>query len=236
MNSYLFIFHFSIYLSTIYLSIYLSLSISISAGSYRISVVEECDGPYAWRKPLVPSKVYGPWCKGPIASHPYEKVEKVVAKTFPQTSLYPNGPQWSACLPPDLLKRPSLQLMIQEAIKIGSIAFRLPKSNAVAGGILRHSICTIDHLFDNFSPMIWKVGFTHNCVWRWTNTKYGYSHSQDRWSNMVVVYVTREPQSPAMLEAALIERYQGCFEFALSFRHHFGFPRDMMISLVILQN
>ena len=190
--------------------------------SYRILLVKECDGPYAWRKPLVPS------CKGPIASHPYEKVEKVVVNPnpFPQTSLHPNGPQWSACLPPDLLKKPGLQLMIQEAIKIGSIAFRLPKSNAVAGGILRHSICTIDQLFDKFSPMIWKVGFTHNCVWRWANTLYGYSHSQDRWSNMIVLYITRAPQSPAMLEAALIERYQRCFELALSLCHGYWFPQS----------
>ncbi|CAK9117801.1 unnamed protein product [Durusdinium trenchii] len=45
-------------------------------------------------------------------------------------------------------------------------------------------------------------------VKEWENPVYGYSFARDKWSNMYVVYIADEAYSPAMLEAALIEKYQ----------------------------
>lgn len=133
----------------------------------------------------------------------------MVTKTFPETTLYPNGPKWATCLPPDLLARPGLQLMVREALSIGSIGFRLPKSLAVAGAVLRHCIFIIENLFLKHYPLIFKIGFTHDCVWRWSNSIYGYGHARDRWSNMIILHICAEPFTAAMLEAALIERFEG---------------------------
>ena len=92
---------------------------------------------------------------------------------------------------------------------MGCISFKLPSFDALAGGVLRHCVKTIDGLIDNQYPLIFKIGFTHNCVWRWANSLYGYQMSVDNFSHMDVLYIATEPFSVAMLEAALIEKYQG---------------------------
>ena len=104
----------------------------------------------------------------------------------------------------------SLGDLIAEAKPVDCIAFKLPTPNAVAGKVLQHAVKTMETLFSKHEPMIWKIGFTHSPTWRWTNELYGYQHSRDRWSNMVVLYASSEPYSPAMLEATLIEKYQSC--------------------------
>ena len=120
--------------------------------------------------------------------------------------VFPKGPTWSQCLPPHMLNRASLQTVVEEAAAMGCIRFRLPSLNAVAGGVLRHAIKTLEELFDKHSPMIFKVGFSHDPVWRWANTLYGYHLCRDNWSDMVVLFLSDEPFSVAMLEAALIEK------------------------------
>ncbi|CAL1141491.1 unnamed protein product [Cladocopium goreaui] len=62
---------------------------------------------------------------------------------------------------------------------------------------------------------MFKVGFTHNPVWRWGSPIYGYTSkaTKEKYSNMSVIYAAPEPYSPAMLEAALIDKYKstvGC--------------------------
>lgn len=114
---------------------------------------------------------------------------------------------WQQRLPNELLLRPGLQNMIAEATSMGCIDFNLPKKNSLAGGVLHHCINVVDSLFKKHAPMIWKIGFTHDCCWRWGNSLYGYGRSADKWSRMVVMYISGEPFGPAMLEAALIDRF-----------------------------
>ena len=124
--------------------------------------------------------------------------------------LYPNGPLWSQCLSPDLLAKASLQDIVAKATSgtmSSIIDFRLPPINANAGGVLRHAVQTLESLFKKHSPVIFKVGYTHDPIWRWTNRLYGYHSSRDNFANMTVLYVSDEPYSAAMLEASLIEKY-----------------------------
>lgn len=110
------------------------------------------------------------------------------------------------CEPPDF--QTSLQHLIDQASAISSIHFALPKSNAVAGAVLSHAIRIVEKKFSQHDPMIFKLGYTHNPHWRWCNTIYGYGHACEKWSTMTILYAAPEPFSPAMLEAALIEKYQ----------------------------
>ena len=176
---------------------------------------QEIDGPYAWRSRTAgpkPNKVYRSFGLGAVSKG---LDEKVVDKSFQDTPLYPNGPKWSACLPPAILERPGVQSMLQESLLTGCITFRLPKSCAVAGGVLQHAVCVIEKQFQRYSPCIFKVGYTHNCMWRWSNNIYGYGSSRDKWSEMLVLYISGEAGSAAMLEAALIEKYQRLLNFIL---------------------
>lgn len=83
----------------------------------------------------------------------------------------------------------SLQVLKDNAIANG-IAFRLPKTKAVAGGVLQHSLQVLEGLFAKYDPMIFKVGFCHDPSWRWNNKLYGYAHSLDKWSNMTVFFAS----------------------------------------------
>ena len=58
--------------------------------------------------------------------------------------------------------------------------------------------------------MIYKFGFTHDPVWRWSNNLYGYKHARDSWSQMVLLFVSKEAGAAGMMEAALIEKHHGC--------------------------
>ena len=88
------------------------------------------------------------------------------------------------------------------------IRYQLPAAGKTAGQVLAHSILVIEQLLGQWGPMVFKLGFTHDATWRWENELYGYAHdSNDIWQSMVVLYVATNPFGPAMLEAALIERF-----------------------------
>ena len=106
---------------------------------------------------------------------------------------------------------PSLHDLLKNLDKSfpGKVRFQLPQLDALSGSVLRHCINFIDGLIDSLSPVMFKVGFTHNPLWRWGNAMYGYGKSNEKWSEMVVIYLAPEAHSPTMLEAALIEKYKG---------------------------
>lgn len=86
--------------------------------------------------------------------------------------------------------------------------YKLAPRTATAGSVLKHAKTVLDMLFSKHSPMIFKIGFTHDPIWRWTNHLYGYAHQRDKWTNMVILHQSFEPFGPAMLEAALIDQYK----------------------------
>ncbi len=106
-------------------------------------------------------------------------------------------------------KLPWYEPLAVPCIKLGCIHFDVPKIGITAGSVFKHSLQVLQSLFSKHDPCIWKIGFTHDPYWRWTNSIYGYKRAVDRWSNMVVLYISDEPYGPAMLEAALIEKYGG---------------------------
>ena len=88
------------------------------------------------------------------------------------------------------------------------IKYDLPAPGSVAGKVLLHAIRVMENLFRKHEPLIWKVGFTHNPSWRWGNELYGYTRARDKWAGMIVLYRSNEQFGPAMLEAALIEKFK----------------------------
>ena len=104
---------------------------------------------------------------------------------------------------------PRLKELSSECQALGCIQLRLCDLNASAGRILSHAIRITEALFKKEEPLIFKFGFSHNPVWRWTNDIYGYCHSRDKWTHMIILHYSKEPFTTAMLEAALIEKYQG---------------------------
>ena len=90
----------------------------------------------------------------------------------------------------------------------GTFEWRLPRFNAVAGRVLQHCSSVVEQLLETNTPMAFKIGYTHNPLWRWGNRIYGYCHEKTKWSTMVLMYATDQPFGPSMLEAALIDKYK----------------------------
>ena len=116
---------------------------------------------------------------------------------------------WLTRLPPSLRSVPGLKDVLLEALSMGCIDFRLPPMSSTSGVVLVRAIGCMESMFNRHYPCIFKVGYTHNAVHRWSNSIWGYSSSRDKWSNMCVLYMSEEPFSVSMFEAALIEKYRG---------------------------
>lgn len=167
---------------------------------------EESGAPYAWRGQwsLTTSQVKVAAC--PIGA--LEPKTSSFLSRLGETYVTPAGPKWSQCLPPRVLEQASFQAMIQQAQTLDCIAFRLlPKKDALAGSILKHCVSVAGCLIEKHRPLIFKIGVTHNAVWRWENVLYGYGVARELWSSMVVMHISEEPYSVAMLEAALIDKF-----------------------------
>ena len=110
----------------------------------------------------------------------------------------------------DFRSVPDLSTLQQQCEALGCISFQLPRPLANAGAILQHAVGAMDTLIRLQSPLIFKVGFSTDVVRRWTNSTYGYGTDPARWTDMIVLFASKEPFTPAMLEAALVHKYKSC--------------------------
>ena len=88
-----------------------------------------------------------------------------------------------------------------------NISWKLPKQKT-AGGILSHAVACMETLHAKFYPFIFKIGITQNAANRWDSPRFGYKFERDKWESMLVIFLGPEQFTPAMLEAALIDKYR----------------------------
>lgn len=87
--------------------------------------------------------------------------------------------------------------------------YKLPPPGVSAGRVLQHAKSVLSTLIQKEQPLIFKVGYTHNPMFRWANTLYGYQVGRyHKWSKMLVLFESTEAAGPAMLEAALIQLFR----------------------------
>lgn len=156
----------------------------------------ESDGAFPWTKPARATAVSKPVRKRVVSLAPLPEPRRARAPTI---------------MDQEPAESP-LSHVLAESQALG-IRFELPGANDLAGSVLRHASHRINVLSQKQSPMIWKVGLCHDPKWRWTNSLYGYRHARDRWSEMIVLYISKEACGPAMLESALIDKFSsmpGC--------------------------
>lgn len=152
---------------------------------------KECEGPFPWSSSLGSRKHLG---------------QNHVCETSEHQPLLPS---WVSRLPAILQSNPGLQAIAMEAASMDCISFRIPREpSLVSGRVLQHCIAVIEGVIHAQKPLIFKIGYTHDCCWRWKNALYGYAHAKERWSSMLVLWISHEPHGPSMLEAALIEIFK----------------------------
>ena len=90
----------------------------------------------------------------------------------------------------------------------------LPKANAAAGFILKHTLGAVDYLTSQpGKPTIFKVGVTKDPSHRWFNTRYGYAHDGTDWDRMVILAKADDMLAAGLIEAVLIKEFRsraGC--------------------------
>ena len=94
-----------------------------------------------------------------------------------------------------------------ESQRMVLLTFRLAAYGLVAGRFLQHAKAELQRLVDEEGPLLFKVGFTHDPLWRICNRLYGYWRDLDSWTHMLILYASSEPYSAGMLEASLIDRF-----------------------------
>ena len=166
---------------------------------------QESDGPFPWVSPASTSNGCG--CRQEQYS-PVRAGNKVPRNTVASTLFRRTQSSWKdADLPEEMLILPTIMDVLKRVDAHDKVCWRLPARARTAGGVLRHAIKTIDSLQTRLSPMLFKIGMTHDAVRRWECPEYGYMHEMDRWEGMIILFLCPEKFSPAMLEAALIEKY-----------------------------
>ena len=70
----------------------------------------------------------------------------------------------------------------------------------------------METLHAKYYPFIFKIGMTQNAANRWDSPRSGYKFERDKWESMLVIFLGPEKFTPAMLEAALIDKYRSLGE------------------------
>ena len=166
-----------------------------------------------------------PWDKGAQTSYSgseseaansREPVSKKIKTTIEKRLAFPT--QWS----------PRLQRLAAECEAVGCISLNLCSVKALAGEALSHAIHVMMTLFKREQPLTFKIGWTHDPVERWNSPVYGYTLNSggkkfSSFTHMIVLYYSKEPYGPAMLEAALIEKFGSAFDLSgMVFLYTFG--------------
>ena len=113
--------------------------------------------------------------------------------------------------------------------------YKVPPSGATAGKVLQHAKSVISGLIQREQPMVFKIGYTHDAMWRWSNKTYGYQHDTfHKWSNMLILYESTEPFGPAMLEASLIEIFRSTVSSLRNFLNDFEPTRIKNLTMGIV--
>ena len=89
------------------------------------------------------------------------------------------------------------------------IDYDLPPKASLAGTILKHVYRSIEKQRNKTWPMTFKVGVTHDPIFRYTNPLFGYTLDKPAWDGMRVVFCTHDPAAASFTEAAAIQKFMG---------------------------
>ena len=159
---------------------------------------EVSDGPFPWNKPL-DSLTGGTGAPLTSSSRPQLAEDPGAGKEQITHQYLVDNPR---------VMENTERLMYEIRAEKLPLVFRLPRRGLLAGAVLQHSIRVVEEYFKRLEPLVFKFGWTHNPIWRWTNSLYGYCQDKDIWSEMIILHASHEAFGPAMLEAALINQYQ----------------------------
>ena len=95
------------------------------------------------------------------------------------------------------------------------VTMKLPADGATSGKVILSASRAVEQLLERQKPMKFMFGLTHDPVFRYHNSRFGYKFGRNSFRNMVVLYSASDAVGPAFLEATLIDKY-GSFQSVTS--------------------
>ena len=112
-------------------------------------------------------------------------------------------------VPKSLAILPRARTVFRAIQEDAQITMQLPPDGATSGKIILCASTTFEKLLEKRKPMKFMFGFTHDPVFRYRNSKYGYTRGRNTFQQMLVLYSSADSVGPAFLEAVLIDKYGG---------------------------
>ena len=85
-----------------------------------------------------------------------------------------------------------------------------PKRIIGWGAVNKHVYNFVENLVKRESPLVFKIGYTHDPHTRFRNKRYGYSSdSFHKWQSMVILFAGSNSTAAAYIEAAAIQKFKG---------------------------
>ena len=108
------------------------------------------------------------------------------------------------------------------------MTMKLPPDGATSGKVILSASRVVEQLLQRHKPMKFMFGLTHDPVFRYHNSRFGYKFGRNSFRNMVVLYSASDAVGPAFLEATLIDKYGGFLSVAPAFFElWFGFYTNL---------
>lgn len=116
---------------------------------------------------------------------------------------------WDDHIPSDCLGLPRLDRCLSLVKDDATFYHCLPKRDVTAGAALAHCLSRVTTILKREYPCVYKFGYTHCLSWRWNNGTYGYRMDQDKYQNMVAVFISSASIGAALMEAFMIKEHMG---------------------------
>jgi hypothetical protein len=91
-----------------------------------------------------------------------------------------------------------------------ALTLNLAPKGSLAGAQLKHMYNFVENLVKRESPLVFKIGYTHDPHTRFRNKRYGYtSDSFHKWQSMAILFAGSNSTAAAYIEAAAIQKFKG---------------------------
>ena len=117
---------------------------------------------------------------------------------------------WRLFVDDDVLLLPRSEVSFGLIADDPALSLKLAPKGSLAGAQLKHVYNFVENLVKRESPLVFKIGYTHDPHTRFRNKRYGYSSdSFHKWQSMVILFAGSNSTAAAYIGAATIQKFKG---------------------------
>ena len=133
-----------------------------------------------------------------------------MARSTPIPTACRSQRDWRLFVDDDVLLLPRSEMCFGHISDDPALSLSLAPKRSLAGAQLKHVYNFVENLVNRESPLVFKIGYTHDPHARFRNKQYGYtSDCFHKWQSMVVLFAGSNSTAAAYIEAAAIQKFKG---------------------------